>query len=217
MRAISQAISSIQDTSIRVIYPKSPSKRKRSIIFTGGDRRLEETKMIAIRKRPQAPLDVVARHLLVLALASALAAFLLAVATHSAARAQAGGDAIYGMTALDVAPGAAAQGVAMLRQYRDGALKQAGNMGVTLLQEADWPNRFVIYESWKDQAAYDANEKAAHSAELSAKLKAMGAVPIDRRAYNVLAVGLSQPAGPDAVYLHLHLDVFPQGIEPTLA
>jgi len=103
--------------------------------------------MIAIRKRPQAPLDVVARHLLVLALASALAAFLLAVATHSAARAQAGGDAIYGMTALDVAPGAAAQGVALLRQYRDGALKQAGNMGVTLLQEVDWPNRFVIYES----------------------------------------------------------------------
>jgi hypothetical protein len=44
---------------------------------------------------------------------------------------------IYGVTALDVAPDATSQGVAPLRQYRDGALKQAGNTGVTLLQEAD--------------------------------------------------------------------------------
>jgi len=90
------------------------------------------------------------------------------------ARAQTGAAVIYGVTALDVAPGAAGQGVALLKQYRDGALKQAGNMGVTLLQEADWPNRFVIYEGWKDQAAYDANEKAAHSVALRDKLKSIG-------------------------------------------
>src|SRR5262249_52740735 len=144
----------------------------------GGDGRLEETTMIAIRKRPQAPLDVVARHLLVpRVLTSALATLLLAVASHPAARAQASGDAIYGMTALDVTPGAAAQGVALLRQYRDGALKQAGNTGVTLLQEVDWPNRFVIYETWKDQSAYDTNEKAAHSVELRDKLKPIAAAP----------------------------------------
>ena len=175
--------------------------------------------MIAICKRPAAPLGVVARPLLVLRiLAFSLAAFLLAVATHSPARAQAGGDAIYGVTALDVAPSAAAQGVALLRQYRDGALKQAGNMGVTLLQEADWPNRFVIYESWKDQSAYDANEKAAHSAELRDKLKPIAGAPYDRRDYQVISVGPPQPAtGPDTIYMQLHLDVFPPGIEPTLA
>src|SRR6516225_5353900 len=128
--------------------------------------------MIAIRRRPAGPLYVVLRRLSVpRVLASSLAVFLLAVATHSPARAQSSSDAIYGVTALDVAPGAAAQGAALLRHYRDGALKQAGNMGVTLLQEVDWPNRFVIYESWKDQSAYDANEKAAHSAELRDKLK----------------------------------------------
>ncbi len=174
--------------------------------------------MIVIRKQPHALLSVVARYLLVrCAFASAFAVALFVVATHSAANAQSG-DAIYGMTTVDVAPGAATQGVALLRQYRDGALKQAGNMGVTLLQEADWPNRFVIYDAWKDQAAYDANEKSAHAAELRDKLKPIGGAPYDRRDYHVIAVGPAQPAaGGDTVYMQLHLDVFPPGIEPTLA
>ena len=109
--------------------------------------------------------------------AQCLSAFLLVIVAGSGAGAQTAGDAIYGVTALDVAPGAASQGVALLKQYRDGALKQAGNTGVILLQEADWPNRFVIYEAWTDQAAYDANERAVHSAELRAKLASMGGLP----------------------------------------
>jgi quinol monooxygenase YgiN len=175
--------------------------------------------MIAIRRRPQAPLGVVARCLLAArVLAFSLTTFVLAVANLSAASAQSGGDAVYGVIALDVAPGAAAQGVALLRQYREGALKQAGNTGVTLLQEVDWPNRFVIYEGWKDQSAYEANEKAAHTAELREKLKPIASAPYDRRDYQVLAVGPSQRAtGPDTIYMQLHLDVFPPGIEPTLA
>jgi quinol monooxygenase YgiN len=200
-----------------------PWKSKVGTSFAGGSDRLEETPMTGIGGQPAALLCAVARRLLARrslwrVLASGFAAALLIIATRPPAQAQSESDAsIYGVTALDVAPGTASQGVVLLRQYRDGALKQAGNTGVTLLQEANWPNRFVIYEGWKDQAAYDANDKAAHSAELRDKLKAIGAVPYDRRAYHVIAVGPSQPAGPDAVYLHLHLDVFPPGIEPTLA
>jgi (4S)-4-hydroxy-5-phosphonooxypentane-2,3-dione isomerase len=132
--------------------------------------------------------------------------------------AQSGGEAIYGVTALDVTPNAANQGVALLKQYRDGSLNQAGNLGVTLLQEAGWPNRFIIYEGWKDQAAYEANEKAAHTAQLRDKLKPIADAPYDRRDYNVISVGPAKPAaGPDAVYMQLHLDVFPPGIDATLA
>jgi (4S)-4-hydroxy-5-phosphonooxypentane-2,3-dione isomerase len=167
--------------------------------------------MISVLKRAELSFRPVARCLLGLAL-------LLATAANSAAQVQTGSDAIYGVTTLDVAPDAASQGVALLRQYRDGALKQAGNMGVTLLQEVDWPNRFAIYEGWKDQAAYDANEKAAHSAELRDKLKPVGGAPYDRRDYHAIAVGSSQPAaGADTIYMHLHLDVFPPGIDATLA
>jgi quinol monooxygenase YgiN len=145
-------------------------------------------------------------------------AILLALMAGSGAQAQTGGDAIYGVTTLDVAPGATSQGVALLKQYRDGALKQPGNMGVTLLQEADWPNRFAIYEAWKDQSAYDANEKAAHAAEFRDKLKPIAGAPYDRRNYKVVSTGPVQAAaGGGAVYMHLHLDVFPPGIEATLA
>jgi quinol monooxygenase YgiN len=143
--------------------------------------------------------------------------FLLAAAGLSGARAQSG-EAIYGVTSLDVAPSATSQGVALLKQYRDAALKQSGNTGVTLLQEADWPNRFVIYEGWKDQAAYDANEKAAHAAEFRDKLKPIAGAPYDRRDYHVISVGPAKAAaGADTVYMQLHLDVFPPGIDTTLA
>jgi quinol monooxygenase YgiN len=175
--------------------------------------------MIAVRKRPQAPVAVVARRIFLgRVLAGSVAAFLLAVAARSAARAQLGTDTIYGVTALDVAPGFAAQGAALLRHYRDDALKQPGNIEVRLLQEVDWPNRFLIYEGWQDSSAYEANEKAAHSVALRDKLKTIAGISYDRREYHAIAVGPSQPAtGPDTVYMHLHLDVFSPGLEQTLA
>src|SRR5262252_6361213 len=75
---------------------------------------------------------------------------------HSAA--QAGGDTIYGVTALDVAPSAVSQGLA-------------------LLHDVGWPNRFVIYEGCKDQSSYYAIEKGGHTAEFRNKLKAIAGVP----------------------------------------
>jgi quinol monooxygenase YgiN len=147
-------------------------------------------------------------------------AFLLAIVAGSAqAQAQApiGADAIYGVTSLDVAAGAAAQGVAILKQYRDGARKQAGNLGVDLLQEIGRPNRFIIYETWQDQSAYDANEKSAPTGELRDKLKPIAGAPIDRRDYHVVSVGPARAATGDAVYMQVHLDVFPPGLVPTLA
>jgi quinol monooxygenase YgiN len=145
-------------------------------------------------------------------------ACLIAIAAGSAARAQGSPDAIYGVTALDVAPDAVQKGIALLKQYREAARKQAGNLGVDLLQEAGWPNRFAIYETWKDQAAYDANEKAAQTAELRDQLKPIAGAPYDRRDYHVISVAPAQPTtSAGAVYMQLHLDVFPPGLAPALA
>jgi quinol monooxygenase YgiN len=146
------------------------------------------------------------------------AAVLLTLAAGSAAQAQVGADAIYGVTSLDVAASAAAQGVAILKQYRDAARKQAGNFGVELLQEVGGPNRFIIHETWKDQSAYDANEKSAQTAELRDKTKPIAGAPYDRRDYLVVSVASAKAAtSGDAVYMQVHLDVFPPGLVPTLA
>ena len=145
-------------------------------------------------------------------------ACLIGIAAGSPARAQAGPDAIYGVTSLDVAPDAVAQGIAVLKQYRDAGRQQAGNLGVDLLQEAGWPNRFMIYETWKDQSAYDANETAGRTVELRSKLAPVTGAPYDRRDYHVISVGPVKPAaGSGAVYMQLHLDVFPPGLTPALA
>jgi quinol monooxygenase YgiN len=145
-------------------------------------------------------------------------ACLLAIAAGSAARAQGGPDAIYGVSSLDVAPDAVAQGVVILKQYRDSGRQQAGNLGVELLQELNWPNRFIVYETWKDQSAYDANEKAERTAELRNKLAPITGAPYDRRDYHVISVGPAKPTtGAGAVSMQLHLDVFPPGLTPALA
>jgi quinol monooxygenase YgiN len=145
-------------------------------------------------------------------------ACLLTIAAGSAARAQTAADAIYGVTSLDVAPGAVDQGIAILKQYRDAGRLQAGNLGVDLLQEVGSPNRFVIYETWKDQSAYDANEKAERTVELRGKLAPITGAPYDRRDYHVISVGPAKPAtGAGAVSMQLHLDVFPPGLVPALA
>ena len=74
-------------------------------------------------------------------------AFLLAIAGVSSALAQISDDAIYGVMSIDVPPSATSRGIALLKRYRNAALKQPGNRGVNLLQQVGWPNRFVIYES----------------------------------------------------------------------
>ncbi len=145
------------------------------------------------------------------------AALLLAATGSPAAWAQADANAIYGVTNLDVAAKATGQGVALLKQYRDAARKQAGNIAVDLLQEVGAPNRFFIFETWKDQAAFDANEKSAQTAELNDKLKPIVGVAADRRDYHVISVGAAKPAAAGAIYMQVHLDVFPPGLNPTLA
>ncbi len=131
--------------------------------------------------------------------------------------AQSPGQPTFGVTVLDVPPGMEQQGVAMLKQYRTAAQAAPGNKGELLLQEMGAPYRFVVYETWADHDAFAANEQAAGSQALRDGLKKMGAAPYDRRDYEVISVGPPPAsAGAGAVYMQLHLDVFPPGLAKTL-
>jgi quinol monooxygenase YgiN len=133
-----------------------------------------------------------------------------------AAFAQTPPDAVFVVTALDVAPGQAAGGIAVLKTYREAARKQAGNLGIDLLQEDGAPIRFMVYETWRDRSAYEANEKAPALAELRNKLKAIAPAPYDRRDYKTVSVGPAKTAA-GAVSMLAHCDVVPPFLDKTLA
>jgi quinol monooxygenase YgiN len=149
-----------------------------------------------------------------------LAGLVIAVAimTASAARAQSGPDTVYALTTFDVSPSATLQTIALLKQYRNAARRQAGNISVDLLQETGLLNRFAIHESWSNRSAYDANEKAPQMTALRDGLKPLAGAPLDRRTYRPFSIGpTGNAASGGAVYMVLILDVFPPGLVPTLA
>jgi len=144
------------------------------------------------------------------------AAAVLMVLAGRAAYAQDG--AVYVVTYVDMMPNAANSGAAALRHYRDASRKEGGNLRTDVLQELARPNRFAIVEVWKDKTASEAHDKAATSAELVDKLRAIGNAPFDRRVNNGLYVGSSSSVKvPNAIYVLTHVDVVPASKDGCMA
>ena len=135
-----------------------------------------------------------------LLLAFAMSALGVTPAVHAA-------DAtFYTATYVEVVPPSAAEGAALLRQYR----QDAGNLRFEVLQRLDRPNQFTILAAWPDQKAFEAHTAAASTRELRDKLRPLLASPNDERLHNALSVGPAPAAGtPGAVYAVTHVDVIP--------
>src|SRR6266851_148587 len=88
-----------------------------------------------------------------------------AIAIAPAAQAQTSADAVYAVTYLDVGTTAVAQGVDLIKKYRESSRREAANLEFTVLQEVSRPNRFVIMEGWKDQTAFEAHDKGIAKSE----------------------------------------------------
>jgi quinol monooxygenase YgiN len=93
-----------------------------------------------------------------------------AVAVAPAARAQGGTDAAFALTYLDVGAGAVPQGLELLKKYRDQSGREGANLEFTVLQETSRPNRFVVIEGWRSQAAFAAHDKGAAKSEFEGAL-----------------------------------------------
>ena len=96
------------------------------------------------------------------------------------AQAQAGAEAVYAVTYLDVGTGSVPQGVDLLKKYRDLSGHEAGNLEFTALQETSRPNRFAIVEGWVNQAAFEAHDKGRTKADFLDALKPIRNSPPDR-------------------------------------
>ena len=111
---------------------------------------------------------------------------------------------------VEVMPSAKDQGAALIRQYRDAARKEGGNLRVEAARRIGVPHQFVVLEAWKDQAAFDAHAKAPTTMQFRDKLKAIQNAPYDERVHFALSVGpLPATFGGAAIVVVTHVDVIP--------
>jgi quinol monooxygenase YgiN len=143
-------------------------------------------------------------------------AIAVAIAVVPAARAQTAADAVHAVTYLDVGTAAVAQGVELIKKFRDASRRETANLEFTILQETSRPNRFVIMESWKDQAAFEVHDKGAAKSEFETTLKPIRNSPPDRHMLQPFANAPARatPAG-GGVYLVEHVDFL--GGDPAIA
>jgi quinol monooxygenase YgiN len=80
----------------------------------------------------------------------------------------------------------------------------------TVLQETIRPNRFVIFEGWKDQAAFDAHSKGAPASEFQEALTPIRNSPAYQMMMYTFATApqRDQPAR-GAIYMVEHMDFMP--------
>jgi len=121
------------------------------------------------------------------------------------ARAQSG-DAVYAVTYIDMSADWILQGGGLLKEFRDQSRKETDNLEFTVAQETARPNRFVIFEGWRDQAAYDAHAKGANASRFNFILEAIRNAPPDRYMLNAFATAPARPSVPGTIYMLEHID-----------
>jgi quinol monooxygenase YgiN len=145
------------------------------------------------------------------------AAFCLALAAASfagtPARAQTG-DAVYAVTHFDLSTDWILQGSGLFKDYRDKSRKETDNLEFTVVQETARPNRFAIFEGWKDQATFDAHAKGANASQFNFILEAIRNAPPDRYMLKAFAAAPARAAAAGAVYMLEHIDF--QGGDPAI-
>jgi quinol monooxygenase YgiN len=142
---------------------------------------------------------------------------LLPAALVQTARAEGAAAPIHVATYVEVAASSAKAGATLLGDYRDASRKENGNMRAEVAREIGRTNRFVVLQTWKDQAAFEAHGKAAGTVAFRDKLKAIQNGPYDERVHNTLNVGPNEPAAKRGVYVVSHVDVPPPRKDECIA
>ena len=116
--------------------------------------------------------------------------------------------AVYGATYVEVAPGAVGQGLALMQALATASRREDGNLRFQAAQERDRPNRFVVIEAWKNQAAFEAHRKGKPYAEFNEKLVPIRNAPPDERVHTALVAAADMPApSRGAIWVVTHIDV----------
>jgi quinol monooxygenase YgiN len=150
----------------------------------------------------------------------ALVFFAATLASPALAQAPSTDTTFYSVSYIEVKPSARAVAIGTLKQYRDIVRREDNNIRLELFEQSDRPAHFVIVETWRTPAAYDA--KAAQRKQLSESMESMRVSGWDTRPYKTLTVASgTAEATPKSVYVISHVDVAPDpkiaGLLTTLA
>jgi len=143
---------------------------------------------------------------------------LMLAATLLPAGAMAQEAVVYGASYVEVAPSATSQAVGLLKALSAASRKEDGNLRFQVVQERERPNRFVVIEAWKDQAAFEGHRKGKAYAEFNEKLTPIRNAPPDERVHNALVPAPSLPApNRAAIWVVTHVDVPPPSKDACIA
>jgi quinol monooxygenase YgiN len=118
--------------------------------------------------------------------------------------------AVHVVTYIEVVPSAKDDVAAWLSEWGKTARKDAGNLGLEVLQGSLRPNQFVIVGAWQDPKSLDDNLAAAHTKAVREKMQPHQVSPNDGRSHGGFAVGPAPATRPPgAVYVVTHVDVPP--------
>jgi quinol monooxygenase YgiN len=118
--------------------------------------------------------------------------------------------AVYVVTYVEVMPTSVADGVAVLKRYREATRRQDGNLRCEVVQRVGQPYQLAVLEVWRDARAFEAHGADASTADTRARLAAIRNAPTDERVHGALSVGAVGSAPPrDAVHVVTHVDVIP--------
>ena len=143
---------------------------------------------------------MVARALVLVALA--------AVNGPTSVLAQTADTARYAVAYVEVTPAGVPQATKAFQTYRQAAMGESGFVAFDLFEQLGRPGHFVLVETWRDQAAFDAHQTAASVPALKEALQSIRVSGYDQRPYKTLTVAPARAVpGRNAVAVISHVDI----------
>ena len=134
---------------------------------------------------------------------------LIAICALSVSNAEAQTDtARYAVAYVEVMPASVPGATKAFQTYRHAASKETGFVATEFFEQIGRPGHFVVYETWRDQAAFDAHQAAASVSVLKDALQSIRVSGYDQRPYKTLTVAPARgAAGRNAVVVVSHVDI----------
>jgi quinol monooxygenase YgiN len=122
--------------------------------------------------------------------------------------AQTADTARYAVAYVEVASSSVAPARTAFTRYRDAIGRESGFASLDVFEQLGRPGHFVLVETWRDQAGFDAHQTAASLTALNDALQPIRISGYDQRPYKTLTIAPARgKEGRNAVVVVSHVDI----------